>query len=102
MKHPLRLFAFVALFLLALPAFASIWVTNRTEKPYDIEIKCRDAKATEHHIEGNTSANYSLAKKSKSCQIVVKDAETKSPLSQMDAKDGAQYEINEGGKLSKR
>jgi hypothetical protein len=102
MQRPLRLAAFSTALLLALPAMASIWVTNRTATKYEIEIQCKDQKVSTRHLEANTAANYSLPKGAKSCQITLKDEETETPLARIDLEDGAHYDVNEGAKLSKR
>src|SRR5688572_21536924 len=88
----------LGLFLFALPAFASIWVTNRTEDSFTLEIQCTDDKATTHRLEASTAANYSLPKGGKGCQITLKEKGTETPLSRIDIEDGGRYEVSVGGK----
>jgi hypothetical protein len=101
MRRTLAAAAFLGGLFLSLPAFASVWVTNRTADTFTLQLQCRDSKA-EHVIEANTAASYSVPKGAKGCQIVVLDAESKSPISRIDIADGLRYEIGDGGKITKR
>lgn len=85
----------------ALPAWASVWFTNRTAATYTVEIACKD-KGSEHTLEGNTTANYALPKGEKTCQVRLKDGASGTLLSTDSVEDGARYEVTEGGKLKKR
>jgi hypothetical protein len=101
MKRSLRNALFVGVFSLSLPAWASVWFTNRTETTFVLELVC-PAKSSEHVLEGNTTANYALPKGQKTCQLSVKDGSSGTLLYSTTIEDSGRYEVSEGGKVSKR
>ncbi len=88
--------------LVALPALAAVWVTNRAETSFVLVLSCANEPVAKYELRAGSTGSYSIRSGAKSCELQVLESDGKKVLSRLPVSNDGRYEISSTGILAPR